>query len=140
MQPLEEPLKFKVLIVEDESIIAEDMKETFVNWGFDVVGVIPNGRAALLVAKDAHPDLLVLDVKIGGDLNGVETAIVIRSFFETELPIIFISGRPATDYPILNALDSYIYLSKPLNSESLLHAMNSINIPCGRVPQEVLMN
>jgi YesN/AraC family two-component response regulator len=45
-------LNFKVLIIEDEFIVAEDMKEAFVDWGFDVVGVIPNGRTALLVAKD----------------------------------------------------------------------------------------
>ena len=130
-------MNFKVLIVEDEFIVAEDMKGIFVHWGFDVVGVIPNGRTALLVAKDALPDLLVVDVKINGDLNGVETAIVIRSFFEKELPVIFISGRPATDYPLLKALDSYLYLNKPFKSESLFQAINSINIPWeNQVPRE----
>jgi two-component SAPR family response regulator len=80
-----------------------------------------------------------VDVKIHGDLNEVETAIVISSFFEKELPIIFISGRPATDYPLLKVLEKYVYLSKPFKSESLLDAINSTNIPWrNQIPRESL--
>jgi DNA-binding response OmpR family regulator len=121
-------VNFKVLIVEDEVMVAENLKETFVDWGFHVVGAIRNGRTAILVAKDANPDLLVMDVKLDGDLNGVETAIVVRSLFEKALPVIFISGHPATNYPVLKALDKYVYLSKPFVSEDLLDVVKSINI------------
>lgn len=118
-------MSFKVLIVENEGIVAEDMKGTFLNWGFDVVGMMSDGRTALPIAKDSHPDLLVMDVKINGDLNGVETAIVMKSFFKEELPVIFISGHPASDYPVLKALDGYAYLDKPVTSETLFGAMKS---------------
>lgn len=117
-----------MLVVINEASVAMNVKGMFVDWGFDVVGVLSNGRTALPLARDSHPDLLVMNVKVDGDLNGVETAIIIRSFFEEKLPVIFISGLPAANYPVLKALDSYVYLSKPLNAESLFCAMTQAEI------------
>ena len=70
-----------VLIVEDELIIAEDLKEILIDWGYQVIGIVPSGRKALQIAKQIRPDIVIMDVKIDGDLNGIETALVDKDFF-----------------------------------------------------------
>lgn len=120
---------YRVLIVEDESIVAEDLKNTLEDWGNTVIGVVSNGRTALEIAKDVRPDFVLMDVKINGDLNGVETALVIDSFFEEEVPIVFLSAYASRDYPVLKAVSKYVYLNKPFSSEQLSQAIKSLGIP-----------
>jgi DNA-binding response OmpR family regulator len=117
-----------VLIVEDELIVAEFMKTFLMDWGYDVIGVVPSGRTALNLVKDIRPDIMIMDVKINGDLNGVETAVVIRSFFEEEIPIIFISDYSIVDYPLIKALEKYSYLNKPFDSQDLLRALTNLGV------------
>lgn len=119
---------YKVLIVEDESIVAEDLKNTLEEWGNTVIGAVNNGRTALEIAKNLRPDFVLMDVKINGDLNGVETALVIDSFFQEEVPIVFLSAHASRDYPVLKAVSKYVYLNKPFSSEELLKAINSLGI------------
>lgn len=121
-------MNWSVLIVEDELIVAEDLKETLLGWGYQVIGIVPSGRTALRIAKECRPDIVIMDVKIDGDLNGVETAVVIRSFFEEEIPIVFISGHSLERYPLIKAMDKYCYLPKPLNSEDLLAAIKKLGV------------
>jgi DNA-binding response OmpR family regulator len=114
-----------VLIVEDELIVAESIKAFLVDWGYDVIGIVPSGRMALNLVKKNRPDIVIMDVKIDGDLNGVETAVVIRGFFEEEIPIVFISDYSLADYPLIKALNKYSYLNKPFDSQDLLGALRN---------------
>jgi two-component system, response regulator PdtaR len=105
-----------VLIVEDELIVAESIKAFLVDWGCDVIGIVPSGRMALNLVKENRPDIVIMDVKIDGNLNGVETAVVIRGFFEKEIPIVFISDYSLHDYPLIKVLEKYSYVNKPFDS------------------------
>lgn len=117
----------RVLIVEDELIVAEDLKQLLENWGYEVIGAVGSGKTALRLSKQIQPDILLMDVRIQGSLNGVETALVIRSFFEKEIPIVFFSGHPPQENPILASMGRYIYVNKPFTQEELLSAIQSLN-------------
>jgi YesN/AraC family two-component response regulator len=121
-------VSYKVLIVEDESIVAEDLKNILEDLGHTVIGIFGNGRKALELAKENRPDFVMMDVRINGDLNGVETAIVLDSFFDQEIPFIFLSAHPARDYPVLKAITKYVYLNKPFNTEDLMRAIHSLGL------------
>jgi DNA-binding response OmpR family regulator len=139
----EATLKCSVLIVEDELIVAEDLKATLESWGFDVIGIVQSAKIALNLIKESRPDVVIMDVKIDGDLNGVETAVLIRNFFEQEIPIIFISGHSRDNYPLLKALTRHAYMNKPFDSEGLIEVIKTlgVNAPDGTecVP-EILEN
>lgn len=117
-----------VLIVEDELIVAEDLKETLTDWGYDVIGIVPSGRTALHLARESRPDIVIMDVKIDGNMNGVETAVAIRSFFENEVPIIFISGHSVEKYPLIKALSRSTYLNKPFDPQDLFNAIRTLGL------------
>ena len=118
----------KVLIVEDELIVAEFMKTYLVDWRYDVIGVVPSGRKALNIVKEMRPDILIMEIKINGDLNDVETSVVIRGFFEEKIPIVFISDYSLADYPLIKALEKYSYLNKPFDSQDLLGALRNLGV------------
>jgi two-component system, response regulator PdtaR len=117
-----------VLIVEDELIVAESIKAFLVDWGCDVIGIVPSGRMALNLVKENRPDIVIMDVKIDGDFNGFETAVVIRSFFEENIPIVFISDYSLGNYPLIKALEKYSYLNKPFDSQDLLGALRNLGV------------
>jgi DNA-binding response OmpR family regulator len=121
-------LKCSVLIVEDELIVAEDLKTQLIDWGFDVIGIVSTGSSALNLAKEARPDVVILDVKIGGDLSGFETAVAIRTFFAEEIPVIFISGYPIDNHPRIKALPRYAYMNKPFDSHGLIETVKSLGV------------
>lgn len=121
-------MKCSVLIVEDELIVAEDLKSQLIDCGFDVIGIVSTGAGALNLAKEVRPDVVILDVKIGGDWNGFETAVAIRKFFEDEIPVIFISGHSIDKYPRIKELSRYAYMNKPFDSEGLIQTVKSLGV------------
>ena len=113
----------KVLIVEDESIVAEDLRSKLENRGYEVLGVTDSGKNAIEMVKTKVPDVIIMDIRIRGELNGVETAIVIESLFERPLPIVFLTASQSKEFPVLKALDTYSYVNKPYSDEELLKAL-----------------
>lgn len=64
----------KILIVEDEMIIAANTSLQLSNLGYDVTGIIPKGEDALVHIKENTPDIILLDINLKGALSGIETA------------------------------------------------------------------
>jgi two-component system, response regulator PdtaR len=66
----------RILVIEDDLLIATQIETTLTEAGFDVVGLAPTGEEAIeLAAKDDPPDLAVVDIRLAGDRNGVDTAL-----------------------------------------------------------------
>jgi CheY-like chemotaxis protein len=116
-------LKARIFVVEDENIVAEDLRERLEKNGYEVVGLADSGKAAIDQVKELQPDLLLMDVRVKGELNGIETAIVIQSFFEEPLPIVFLTGFSEKSFPYLKVLDDYIYINKPYSEDILLRSI-----------------
>jgi two-component system, response regulator PdtaR len=66
--------KIRILIVEDEGIQAMALEETLISMGYEVTGIADNGRDALDIVGGGGVDLVILDVHIKGDMDGIETA------------------------------------------------------------------
>lgn len=65
----------RILVIEDDLLIATQIEITLTEAGFDVVGVTPTGEEALELASKDPPDLAVVDIRLAGDKDGVDTAL-----------------------------------------------------------------
>ncbi len=111
-------MKKKVLIVEDERIIAEDIKSSLISYKYDVTGVVTNGLTALESIRNNQPDLVLMDIKLEGDLDGIETAHLISDKYN--LPIVYLTAN-ADDPTLERAKDTkpYGYIVKPYEDNDL---------------------
>ena len=109
----------KILIIEDENIIAEDLKITLTSFGYDVEDVIASGEEAILKTEELKPDLVLMDIKLDGEINGIEAASKIHK--KSNVPIIFCTAY-TDDKTYKKALITKPsgYIVKPFN-ESELH-------------------
>lgn len=117
--------KRRIFLVEDERLVLEDLAERFSERGYDVVGTARTGEEAILKIKKLEPDLVVLDIKISGELDGVEVAIVLQSHFEYLLPIVFLTGYQENGFDYLKVLSGYKYVGKPFQENALFAAVES---------------
>jgi DNA-binding LytR/AlgR family response regulator len=116
-------LSARIFIVEDEMILAEDLRLRLITHQYDVVGIADSGAAAIEEVKALKPDLLLMDVRVKGELNGIETAIIIQSYFDEPIPVVFLTGFSESSFPYLKVLNDYIYINKPYDDPSLLAAI-----------------
>ncbi|MCC5926528.1 MAG: response regulator [Bacteroidetes bacterium] len=80
-----------ILIVEDEFIIAMLIEKQVKKLGYMVVGKVSNGLAAIERVKQGDVDLILMDIKINGELDGIETMTEINK--HTTIPVIYITGN-----------------------------------------------
>ncbi len=114
--------KIKILIVEDELIIANDLSDILTENGYAVTGMAKSYTAGLEELEKETPDIVLLDIQISGDRDGVELANTIRSMFH--IPFIFISSH--TDRSTLDRVmesNPYGFLVKPFEDEDVLVAI-----------------
>jgi len=112
----------KIQIVEDESIIALDLKETLVSLDYEVIGIAGTGSQCLSDLEEDIPDLILMDINLKGDLNGIETAEIIHKGLD--VPIIFVTAH--SDNVLLeNAkqVEPYAYILKPVSKKDLHSAI-----------------
>jgi CheY-like chemotaxis protein len=113
----------KVLIVEDEVIVAEDVRSKLANRGYEVTGIVDTFDKALESVKANRPDIMILDIRIKGEITGVETAIILGSQFEKPIPVVFLTAFSESEFPVLKAIESYSFITKPFTEESLFSAI-----------------
>ena len=115
--------KERIFVVEDEKIVAEDLRYRLESQGYWVVGTAASSKVALEQIKNTTPDLVLMDVNIQGDLNGIEVAIIMQSFAEKPIPVVFITGFSESAFSYLKALPDYIYINKPFTDTDLFAAI-----------------
>jgi CheY-like chemotaxis protein len=82
--------QYRVLIAEDEAIIAEDLRLLLRDSGYEVVGVVSSGQETIEKVAELLPDLVIMDVRLQGHLDGIETAKTIRS--RHDVPILYLTA------------------------------------------------
>jgi PAS domain S-box-containing protein len=108
----------KLLIVEDEAIVALDLRQELEEFGCEVTGLAESADAALMSIEECRPDLVLMDIKIDGSMDGIQTARLLRHAYE--VPVVFLTSysdkeilaRAARELP-------YGYLTKPFKSREL---------------------
>lgn len=114
--------KIKILIVEDESIIALNLKETLIELGYETCGIAPNRcKTIALLEAGAKPDLILMDIYLKGPTTGIELAKELKHIIPT-VPIVFLTANSEIS-TIKEASESYAYgyILKPYK-KSHLHA------------------
>ncbi len=108
----------RVLIVEDERIVATDLQQTLRRIGYDPCAIAASGLDALEQARAQRPDMALMDIRIKGGMDGIETARLLREQFGTG--VIFLTAH-ADDSTVERAARSepYGYLLKPITTAAL---------------------
>ena len=105
---------FKVLVVEDEVLTAKSLKLDIEDLGVKVLGPVAKGENSVDIALKENPDLILMDIRLSGSMNGVEAAQQI--LLKKKIPIVFMTGFALKDIKgqaqKLNPID---YLEKPVD-------------------------
>lgn len=112
----------RVLVVEDEPIVAEDIKESLEERGFRVVGLAYNSTDALRILNQQQVDIALLDISLAYPLEGIELARQIREHYP--MPFVFLTAL--SDQATLEAVKGTLpmgYLVKPFKPEDLYMAL-----------------
>jgi two-component system cell cycle sensor histidine kinase/response regulator CckA len=111
-----------VMIVEDERLVARDIAESLTRMGYDVTGTVASAEECLESAKSRRPDLVLMDIHIEGDVDGITTAQTLRD--EYDIPVIFLSAY-ADDKTVSRAKRAAPlgYLLKPFRKSELKSAV-----------------
>jgi len=88
--------RVRILIVEDDYLLAEELRSTIGEWGYEIVGVTGRGGDALQLALEARPDVLISDIRLSDALDGVTVAEEVNR--RTGAKVIFITAFPAEAY------------------------------------------
>lgn len=113
--------QLRILVVDDEAILRLDLSEMLDERGHDVVGEADNGADAVRLARELHPDLVLMDVKMPG-MSGLEAAKLIGG--EQLAPVLLLTAYSQRDV-VEQAADSGVmaYLVKPIREEELTPAL-----------------
>jgi len=108
----------RILIVEDERIVAADLQQMLRELGYDAYAVAASGADALAIARQTRPDIALMDIRIRGLLDGIETAAQLRREFNTA--VIFLTAHTDDDtLQRAKLAEPYGYLPKPINAPLL---------------------
>lgn len=108
----------KILIVEDETLVAMEIASALKKEGYTVTDTVESAKQALNSIKENEPHLILMDININGDINGIETARSIKTLYD--IPIIFLTAyndKETIDKAIQTA--PIAYLIKPFKRQEL---------------------
>jgi CheY-like chemotaxis protein len=110
--------KVKIMIVEDEAMIAMDIEEKLREMGYDVPAMVNNGKDAIELAGIHHPKLVLMDIVIRGEMDGIETAGKIKQLYN--IPSLFLTAYD-NDATLQRAkkVNPLGYLLKPFDDSKL---------------------
>jgi len=115
----------QILIVEDDMIVGAHISMVLAEAGYGVLGLIPTGEAALEQIRVHPPDLVLMDVQLKGELDGVETAAEI--YQSARLPVIFLTANAdEATFTRAKATFPYAFINKPFRPSALLQAVELV--------------
>ncbi|HRZ28469.1 MAG TPA: PAS domain S-box protein [Spirochaetota bacterium] len=116
-------IETRILIVEDETVIAMHLEKVLEKLGYRVCGWVTTGEAAVEKAGELRPTLILMDIFLSGDMDGIDAAKIIRDTLS--IPVIYITGN--ADFPTIaraRETEPYGYILKPVNT---LHLFSMID-------------
>ncbi|MGL5083263.1 MAG: two-component system response regulator [Microcoleaceae cyanobacterium] len=118
MHPVMPPLATQVMIVEDELIVAENVAKNLKKFGYGVTAIVDSGEEAIQTAKTARPDMILMDIMLQGDMDGVEAAGQIYNQFK--IPVVYMTAYgDDTTLERTKKTEPYGYLLKPFKPQDM---------------------
>jgi PAS domain S-box-containing protein len=110
--------KKQILIVEDEIIAAMDIQKRLINLGYNVPAIVSSGEEAIIKVKENKLDLVLMDINLNGEMDGIEATSRIHSF--SDIPIIYLTAY-SDDITLARAkiTEPYAYIVKPFKDREL---------------------
>ena len=113
-----------VLMVEDDGVIAVILQYMLVDLGYGVVGPVATGEAAIAAVAAERPDLVLMDIQLAGQMNGITAAERIRS--AADVPIVFLTGFSQDSLlERVEAAAPYGYVIKPVSRQELASTIDA---------------
>lgn len=108
----------RIAVVDDEMVVAKDLESTLRSFGYDVPGPAPTGAEAIALATASKPDLMLMDIRLRGELDGIETARQIQA--QLDVPIVYVTAF-ADEETLARARETHPfgYLVKPVQDDAL---------------------
>jgi len=114
----------RILIVEDEIIIAEDLRLTLQSFGHEVIAMVSSGEEAIAYTDKFTPDVIFMDINLDGEINGIDAARKIGEKHET--PIIFCSAYiDILTHKETSQFKTGIFISKPVEEAKIQTALSN---------------
>ncbi len=108
----------RILIVEDEAVIAMDIQHTLECFGFEVCGVVSSGEESIERASQTQPDLVLMDISLKGPMDGICAARIIQSHLS--IPVIYLTANgDENTLTRLDQADSFGFIHKPFEESEL---------------------
>lgn len=127
-----------ILIAEDELIVAEDTSDIVKEFGYDVLGIVATGEEIIQKTRELYPDLILMDIKLKGRIDGIMAAEQIQS--ELKIPIIFVSAfSNEKTLHMAKITEPYGFIIKPFR-ERELHAAIEISLYKSKIDKKLIEN
>lgn len=107
----------RILVVEDEAIVAADLRSKLQRLGYAVCGIAFSGADAIRTASETTPDLILMDVRLQGNITGLEAAAQIRK--RHDVPVVYITAYTGVPGATVERHEKVRYLSKPFSPSEL---------------------
>lgn len=113
----------KIMIVEDEVIVSADIRAKLEQLGYEVVPIVRYGEKVYDAALNAQPDLVLMDIKLKGDMDGIQAAKQVREGLN--LPVVFMTAYSDDEtLKRARAVEPYAYLKKPVKLDDMRIAID----------------
>ena len=118
----------RILIVEDEPLVALELQETLREAGFDVPATVNSADLVLVAVREHHPDLLVMDVRLHSFLDGIDAVSRLR--FISPVPVIYLTAFSTPDVVRRGeATRPSAFLAKPVDPDVLVRTIRTVLTP-----------
>ncbi|MCD6176279.1 MAG: response regulator [Candidatus Cloacimonetes bacterium] len=117
--------KVKILITENEVIIAQCLKMELESEGYEVCNYVATGEEAIIKAKEENPDIILMDINLSGFIDGIDAAKTITN--SQKIPIIFMTGyNEIAIFERAQKINPVAYLEKPVEIYDIEPIIKSI--------------
>ncbi|MBF0329846.1 MAG: PAS domain S-box protein [Nitrospirae bacterium] len=111
-------MKTKIIIVEDEVIVAEDIRTTLMHLDYDVIAMASSGEEAVVLAGEFKPDIVMMDIILKGSMDGIEAATQIQSKYD--IPVIYLTAHgDENTFERAKVSAPFGYLMKPFDVQMM---------------------
>lgn len=116
-----------VLVVEDDAILLFVNEKLLSQLGYHVIATAKTGEQAIEEARRTNPDIIMMDIRLIGDMDGIDAMVEIRKF--SSVPVVYLSGNsdPRT-YQKAQTTDMHAFLVKPVSFEMLKETLSTIGV------------
>ena len=85
----------KIMVVEDEIVVAMELQSRLIALGYTVAGIVASGEEVMDLAEKTRPDLVLMDVKLAGEIDGIDAARNIRE--RHNIPVVYVTAHADND-------------------------------------------